>query len=332
MRKPIFLLFILILAAATGLFLHFTQRMSDQEALYKQAFRRNYKIFDVPLPDSAHFSGEAMPLNLFWVNESLERELLVNTYWHSATLLNLKRASRWFPIIEPILKEQGIPDDFKYLAVIESGLTQAHSPSGAIGFWQFMTGTAKDYGLEINKEIDERYHIEKSTRAACRYFKKSHARFGSWTLTAAAYNAGNRAIQRFMTQQKETDFYQLLVSEETTRYIFRIVALKTLFTQPSEYGFYLRKSDLYAPIPTKKVIINQAVPSWTDFAKRHQISYKILKKFNPWLRKSDLKNRKKKTYEILIPKIEYLQQEKLLKELHDDNVLFNDTLKVNEIG
>ncbi len=175
-------------------------------------------VFD--LPDELYFADLRIPIELFYTSESLERELIVNTYWHSSTLLLLKRANRWFPVIEPILAAHQIPDDFKYLAMIESSLTNARSPAGAVGFWQFLEGTAKDYGLEINKDVDERYHLEIATAAACRYLLKSYERYNDWALVAAAYNAGNRRINSFMEDQMADSYFDLLMAEETERYLF----------------------------------------------------------------------------------------------------------------
>ncbi len=264
-----------------------------------------YKIISLPIPDTLYFTNELIPLNLFYVEEALDKELSVNTYWHSSTLQLLKRSHRYFPMIEEILRKNNIPDDFKYVAVIESGLKNVTSPAGAKGYWQLMKATAKERGLEVNKDIDERYNVRKSTEAACEYLLHAHEKFGNWTLTAASYNAGITGILKQMNRQNETSYYNLLLNDETARYIFRILAIKLIFENPEAYGFYLEEKDYYQPIPTKVVEVNKSVDSWAEFAKQQGITYKLLKYFNPWLRQKDLKNRKKKTYLIEIPEPPY---------------------------
>ena len=213
----------------------------------------------------------------------------------------MKRANKYFPIIEPILKKNGIPDDFKYLAVAESGLQNVVSPAGATGFWQIMKDTGREYGLEVNDNVDERYHVEKSTQVACDYLKKWKERFGSWTLTAAAYNAGPAGIQRFMGIQKAGDYYDLLLGEETGRYVFRIMAIKEIIANPEKYGFLVEEEDLYTKVPTFTVEVDTAVTSWADFAQLYEINYKVLKRHNPWLREPHLNNSSRKKYVIEIP-------------------------------
>jgi peptidoglycan lytic transglycosylase D len=264
------------------------------------------EISAVEIPDNITFAGEKVPLELYYVHESFDRELTVNTYWHSSTLLLMKRSGRYFPIIEPLLKANGIPDDFKYLALIESGFENVTSPAGAVGFWQFLKGTAKDYGLEVNKEVDERYHLGKATVAACKYFLDAYEDYQDWTLVAASFNAGKRGINRQIKRQKEDDYYDLLFHEETERYIFRILAMKSIFENPEKYGFVLKKEDLYPSIPTEELTVDTAITNLADFAQHFGINYRLLKEFNPWLRQSYLKNRKKKSYSIKIPEKEYL--------------------------
>lgn len=260
-----------------------------------------YKIVSLPIPDTLYFANELVPTNIFYVKESLDKELSVNTYWHSSTLQLLKRSHRWFPMIEEILRKNNIPDDFKYLAVIESGLKNVTSPAGAKGYWQLMKATAKEKGLEINKDIDERYNVRKSTEAACKYLLHAHKKFGNWTLAAASYNAGITGILKQMKKQDQKSYYNLLLNDETARYIFRTLAVKLIFKNPEAYGFYLEEKDYYQPIPTKVVEVKRSVDSWAEFAKEQGITYKLLKYFNPWLRQKNLKNRKKKTYLIEIP-------------------------------
>jgi len=264
-----------------------------------------YRIVSPNIPDTLTFAGEEVPLDLFYVREALDRELMVNTYWHSATLQLIKKSYRYFPMFDSILKSHHIPPDFKYVAVIESGLTNVVSPAGATGFWQLMKGTAKEYDLEIDKDIDERYNVQKSTVAACAYLRKSYEAYGNWTLSAASYNAGQNGINRQIDRQKASSFYDLLLNEETTRYVYRILAIKMIMENPENFGFYLDKKDVYLPIPVRTVKVNESVDDWADWADKHQISYKLLKYFNPWLRQNYLKNRKKKTYIISIPLAPY---------------------------
>jgi len=272
----------------------------ENEAYIKHVNER-YRIFSLPLPEKADFCGELAPLEQWDVAEKFDREMLVNTYWHSNTLLSIKRAYRWFPVIEPILKEQGIPDDFKYLALIESGFINATSPSGAVGFWQFLPETATQYGLEVNDEVDERYHVEKSTRAACAYFKDAYARFGTWSLVAASYNMGMGGVQKQADRQGSKDYYQLLLNEETARYVFRILAIKELMNNADKYGFVVRPTDLYSPLSSTTITLNQGVEDFAAYAQQNGINYKTLKLYNPWLRQSYLKNKSNKIYEIKIP-------------------------------
>ncbi len=267
--------------------------------------KQYYKIVPLNLPDTLSFAGEKVPLDIFYVREALDRELSVNTYWHSSTLQLLKKANRWFPVIDTILKSEGMPSDFRYMPLIESGFTNDISPAGAVGFWQLLKGTAKEYGLEIDKEVDERYHVEKASHAACRYLKKSYGKFGSWALVVASYNAGQKGISKLMEKQKSNNFYDLLVSDETSRYIYRMLAFKLIFENPERYGFYLSKEEEYRVIPVHYIVVDHRVKSWADFAHKQHISYKLLKYFNPWLRQNYLKNRRKKTYQIAIPNTPY---------------------------
>lgn len=251
-------------------------------------------------PVKANFAGENTPLQISDVSERLDRELIVNINLHASTILVIKRANRAFPIIEPILKKNGIPDDFKYLAVIESGLVNAVSSAGARGVWQFMPETAKERGMEVNDIVDERYNLEKSTQAACSYFLSAKAKFGSWTLAAASYNGGMTGVNRQMEIQKESNYYDLLLTEETSRYVFRILALKEIMKNPDKFGFSLVNEELYSNLPTKKIEVDSSISDLADFAKAQGINYKILKIHNPWLRdkKLDVTDGKKYTIEI----------------------------------
>ncbi len=256
----------------------------------------------VNIPDSLSFAGEQVPLENFDVLESLDRELLVNSYFHSQTIRYLKMAPRFFSIIEPILKADTIPDDFKYLALAESGFDpKVVSSAGAVGFWQFMKGTADDYGLEINSEVDERYNMIKSTYAACEYLKDSYKRYGNWTMVAASYNAGRNFITRQMDRQQEFRYYDLLLGDETSRYVFRILALKLIMENPEKYGFKIEDDEKYPVWHTTTIEINTSVKDFSAFAKAHGTNYKILKMLNPWLREASLTNSKGKTYTIILP-------------------------------
>lgn len=252
-------------------------------------------------PDTLFFAGERVPLENFDTRESFDREINTNSYRHSSTILLIKRAHRYFPVIEPILKEYGIPDDFKYIAVAESDLSNAVSPVRATGFWQFMRATGKEYGLEINNEIDERYHLEKSTIAACNYFLKSYEKYGNWTMVAASYNRGSAGIDKQISIQKETNYYDLLLPEETSRYIFRILSFKTIFSDPEAYGFNIAEDHLYPPVEYEVVRVDTAIADFADFAKMFGTNYKILKAFNPWLRQPYITNESGREYFIKIP-------------------------------
>lgn len=252
-------------------------------------------------PATVDFAGEAAPLQISDVRERLDRELLVNANLDATTVLIIRRANRYFPIIEPILQQYGVPDDFKYLAVIESGLMNATSPSGAKGFWQFMPDTAREKGMEVNELVDERYHLEKSTEAACKYLLAAKAKFGTWTMAAASYNGGMSGLGRKVDEQKVSNYYDLGLTEETSRYVFRILALKEIMKQPALYGFSIYPTELYPAIPTKNVEVDSTINDLTGFAQSQGINYKILKIHNPWLRDKKLLNPSKKKYEIKIP-------------------------------
>ena len=283
---------------------------SQSEKQEKQAKDENtlvhdYNVYAIPTPDKIDFAGEPVPIKDHDIRERMDRELLVNTYWQSNGLLLIKRAHKYFPIIEPILKERGIPDDFKYLAVIESGLTQAASPAGARGFWQLLPHTGRELGLEVNDNVDERYNIELATYAACDYLEHSKELFGTWTLAAAAYNAGNTGILRRLGEQNVTDYYDLLLGEETGRYVFRILALKEILKDPAKFGFNFEEKDLYYQVPTYEVEVDTVVNDFVTFAEGFDINYKILKLQNPWLREDHLNNASHKLYKIKIPKKGY---------------------------
>ena len=253
-------------------------------------------------PTEVDFAGENMPLELPDVRERFDRELLVNANLHASTILIIKRANRAFKIIEPILEKNGVPNDFKYLAVIESSLINAVSPAGAKGVWQFMPATAKEIGMEVNDCVDERYHLEKSTEAACKFLLAAKAKFGSWTLAAASYNGGITGVNKQIDLQKVANYYDLLLNDETSRYVFRILALKEIMKAPEKFGFEITKQDLYELYPTRKIEIDTTITNLPDFAIRQGVNYKILKLYNPWLRDSKLENKTRKKYLIELPK------------------------------
>ena len=256
----------------------------------------------VELPTKLSFAGEEVPLEYYDVRENLDREILSTVYFHSQTIRYIKNAPRYFSIIEPILKSNGIPEDFKYLCVAESGFdVRAVSPAKAVGLWQIIESAAKESGLEVNSEVDERYHIEKSTEVACRIFKSNYLKFKSWSLVAASYNSGRTFIDRQITNQKVNSYYDLQFGEETTRYVFRILAFKLVMEDPAKYGFIIDKSQLYPIIETTYVEVKRPVADWATFALENGINYKVLKMFNPWLRETYLKNPNLKNYKVKIP-------------------------------
>lgn len=258
----------------------------------------------VALPEKLDFANEEVPLENFDVRESLDREMLIIANFHSQELLYLKKTNRYFSVIEPILKKNEIPDDFKYLALAESGfLDKIVSPAGAVGIWQFMKDAALEYGLEVNEEVDERYHIEKSTEAACKYLRHSYEKYKNWTMVAASYNAGISGMNRQIDVQDSKNYYDLLLNEETSRYIFRILSLKLVIGDPVKYGFKISDDEKYPIIPFKEVKVAGSVKSFTEFARANNINYKLFKQFNPWLRQPDLKNPKGKIYTVKIPEV-----------------------------
>jgi hypothetical protein len=305
MKRIIFITIALLIVGVVYLFFNtkkIKQEIEQEPVTEQMTFVEgmNYAM-PVVIPDSISFAGEAVPLDIFYVREQLDRELTVNTYWHSSTILSLKRANRWFPVIETILAKHGIPGDFKYVALIESGLLNVVSPAGATGFWQFLEKTGKEYGLEINKEVDERYHVEKATEAACEYLKKAHGKFGNWMLVAASYNAGQGRIEEVTEKQHSGNFFHLYLNEETSRYIYRILAMKIICENPVKYGFKLASGDLYRPLQTKSLKITGSISDLPGFAREHGISYRMLKELNPWLRSDKLTVRGGKIYEIALP-------------------------------
>lgn len=297
-----FVMMALLLGGALAVhLLTFSADSTDTDLDHQRHFNDSYKIFTLTLPGELTFCDEKVPLEKLEVRERLDRELLVNTYWQSNSLLAHKRAARWFPVIEPILRREGVPDDFKYLALIESGLTNAVSPKGATGFWQFMKETAPAYGLEVNAEVDQRYDVVKSTEAACKYLKEAQQRFGSWSMAAASYNLGFGGLEKQVGRQEVKDYWSLLLPEETSRYVARLLAVKEIVNDPERYGFHIRSKDLYAPYKTRSVTITGPIDDMTAFAQRQGTDYKTLKLLNPWLRDVKLTNREGRTYDVLLP-------------------------------
>jgi len=330
-KRFIFIFALIAFAAFEGFYYSRNLTKSASDIDYQKAFLHSNKIFSLVLPDKAEFASEEAPLGLYYVREGLDRELMVNTYWHSSTLLMLKKSNRYFHIIIPILKKNNIPEDFKYLALIESGLSNVSSPAGAAGFWQFVPGTAKNFGLEISEQVDERYHVEKATEAACKLLRGSYNKFGSWTLAAAAYNVGEGRIAKELERQKAGSYYDLYLPDETMRYVYRIIALKLLYEHPTEYGYFIRKKDLYPPIPTYTITVDSSITNLPVFAKTMNINYRLLKEFNPWLRSDKLTNAGKKKYLLTLPKKGFEEFDKLLSEIDNAEQIFNDTITAGSL-
>lgn len=253
------------------------------------------------VPRSMSFAGEEVPLNIPDVYERFDRELHINSYMHNSTIFIMKRAGRWLPQIESILKANGIPDDFKYQAAIESALLNDISPRGAVGFWQIMEPAGKELGLEIRDEVDERYDPLKATEAACKYLKKAHDKFGNWTLAAASYDRGMAGLERALENQKVKTYYDLFLNDETARYVFRLLAMKEIMEHPAKYGFNIGEKYLYKPEPVRYVEVNETVKDLVDFSIAQGTSYKLLKRLNPWLREERLTVRKNRSYKIALP-------------------------------
>ena len=273
----------------------------QESKIYPKLKQNTLKVFSIKHPNNLDFCGENVPINSFDIRERFDRELLVNIYWQSNMMLLIKRANKWFPLIEEILNEEGIPNDFKYLAVVESGLENLRSPRGAKGFWQLMPSTAREFGLEVNNNVDERYHVEKSTRVACKYLKKAKTKFGNWTLAAASFNRGIYGIEKELLKQKVESYYDLLLNNETRRYIFRILAVKIIMSNPKTYGFIFEQSDLYESTPVRIINWDLPIQNISSFAEEQGINYKLLKIFNPWLIQNHLNNKSRKKYQIKIP-------------------------------
>ncbi|MGC9330882.1 MAG: lytic transglycosylase domain-containing protein [Bacteroidales bacterium] len=263
--------------------------------------KTNYAVKQPEFPSELSFADEKVPLELFDVKESLDRELITNSYFHSSTIQILKLSTRYFPVIESILKTHNIPEDFKYLCVIESSLRNTTSPRGAKGLWQIMETTGREHNLEINSYVDERFNLEKSTVAACEYLQEAYDNFGSWTLAAASYNMGKTKLKRRINEQKADNYYDLYLNSETARYVYRILAMKIIMSEHEKYGFHITSKEKYAPLPVDTLIVDTTITDLAEFAFQQGINYKIFKEFNPWLINTYLTNRSGKKYKILIP-------------------------------
>ncbi len=297
-RLPTIVLFLLV--AGIVVYLIFDKIRGRPQLVIED--NSSYQVYSIEVPLRLDFCGERVPVRDPEVHERLDRELHVATYYHSSTILIAKRTGRFFPIIERILKEEGMPEDLKYVAIVESNLTQPVSPAGAEGMWQFMPQTAEYYGLEVNDEVDERYHVEKSTRAACKYFRDAHRMFGSWTSAAASYNLGMGGMQNQLRNQRADSYYDLLLNQETSRYVFRILAYKAVLENPADYGFRIPNSAYYRPEATRRVTVSETIPSLVDFAIEQGTTYKTLFTLNPWLRAQSLTIKEEgKTYTLVLP-------------------------------
>ena len=294
---------------------------NEQEAIHARAIRSDYRVYAPSIPDSLTFCGERVPLNIYYVREGLDRELVSNMYYQSNTLFCIKRATRYFPTIERILKEEGMPEDMKYLCVIESGLQCVTSPAGAQGWWQFMKATGQKYGLEINDDVDMRNNLELSTRAACRYLKELKARFGSWSAAAAAYNCGENGLERRLANQRQRSYYDLYLNRETQRYVYRILALKLIMQHPQDYGYNVRRCDTYPALPSKEVELGGQNVDVVQFAIDNGTSYKMLRELNPWLASDKIKNKEGKTYKVKVPVQKGTEYNTIVRGKHDTTVI-----------
>ncbi len=269
-------------------------------SLLQGSTNRLAKSFDIN--KNFDFAGERIPMENFDARERLDREILINAYLQSSTIMNIKLANRYFPVVEKLLQEEGVPDDFKYLAVAESSLRNLTSAAGAKGFWQFMGPTGRQYGLQIDEEVDERYNLEKATHAACTYLKDMHRQYNNWLLVAAGYNMGAPRLSKEMGEQRATNYYEVNLNEETSRYVSRIMAIKEIMQHPQDYDFVIQPEHLYADMPSYTTMsVNYNVPNWGDFAKKYGTNYRMLKLYNPWIMGVGLTNKLGKTYEVRIP-------------------------------
>lgn len=321
MKRTAIAALVLASLAIVGEAFIFATRKENSEELHTQAIRAGYRVYAPPIPDTLTFAGERVPLDIYYVREGLDRELVSNMYYQSSTLFNIKRATRVFPVIERILHEQGIPEDFKYLCVIESGLQNVTSPAGAQGYWQFMKTTGQQYGLEVSDEVDMRNDLEASTRAACRYLKDLKARFGNWTSAAAAYNCGENGLERRLANQRQKSYYDLYLNRETQRYVYRILALKLIMQHPQNYGYCVRHCDTYPELPYEEVSLGGQNVDLVQFAADNGTSYKMLRTLNEWIVTDKLKNKAAKTYTVRIPSKKGTKYSTIVKGRHDTTLI-----------
>lgn len=321
MKKISIIAIILASVAIAGEAFIFATRKDTSEEVHTQAIRAGYHVYAPSIPDTLYFCGERVPLNIFYVREGLDRELVSNMYYQSSTLFNIKRATRVFPTIERILKEEGVPEDMKYLCVIESGLQNVTSPAGAGGYWQFMKTTGQKYGLEISDEVDMRNDLEASTHAACRYLKSLKARFGGWTEAAAAYNCGENGLEKRLNNQQQKSYYDLLLNRETQRYVYRILALKLIMQHPQDYGYTVRRCDTYPELPYTEVALSGQNIDLVQFAIDNGTSYKMLRILNPWITTDKLKNKNNKSYTVRIPTKKGTEYTSITKGKHDTTII-----------
>lgn len=321
MKKLSIVAIIMATLAIAGEAFIFASPKEDSDDLQRKAIMNDYRVYAPVVPDTMTFAGENVPLETFYVREALDNELIVNMYRQSNTLLYLKRANRYFPVIEPILKKNGIPEDLKYLCVIESGLTNATSPAKAQGFWQFIPGTASRYGLEVNDEIDMRNDLVASTEAACKYLRSLYNHFHSWSAAAAAYNCGENGLARRMESQGIKSYYDIRLNSETGRYVYRILAMKLIMQHPQQYGYFVRRCDLYAPIPTRTASLSGQNVDLYQYAKKNNTTYKMLRTLNPWIQTDNLKNKANKTYAVRLPVENGTLQRTLTKGVKDTHFI-----------
>ena len=327
-NKAVVTVFFFVLFCTAYIFLKtFVYKPSFNDVSYTN---NNFYVLSLSLPKNLNFCGEKIPSNDIEIKNDLDREFFNNSYWKSNSLILFNKAQRWFPYIEPILKEEGVPDDFKYLAVIESHLSNVKSPAGAVGFWQLVPSTAYNYGLEVSDNIDERYNVEKSTRAACAHIKDAHVLFKNWTLAAAAYNLGIGGIQRALRVQKTNNYHDLLLNTETGSFVYRILAYKTLFSNPSHFGIKKRKWNYFQKIPVKVYRIDSTVTNLESLAKKIKYSVATIRQFNPWLLKNFINNQAKKTYEIVVPRNIKIDYSAFLSDMnHNDDEIHAHTTEDN---
>ena len=322
MKKLSIIAIILASVAIAGeAFIFATRKEDNSDEILAKAIRAGYHVYAPLIPDTLYFCGERVPLNLWYVREGLDRELVSNMYYQSSTLFNIKRATRVFPTIERILREEGVPQDMKYLCVIESSLQNVTSPAGAGGYWQFMKATGQKYGLEISDEIDMRNDLEASTHAACRYLKSLKARFGGWTEAAAAYNCGENGLEKRLANQQQQSYYELHLNKETQRYVYRILALKLIMQHPQNYGYTVRRCDTYPELPYEEVTLSGQNVDLVQFAIDNGTTYKMVRIMNPWLQTDKLKNKTGKSYTVRIPTKKGTEYSTITKGKHDTTVI-----------